>query len=490
MDKQKCYFAVDLGATSGRTMVGGFKEDGSFFLDEVNRFPNHLIRLQGHIYWDLPELYRNIVEGLSLAARMEDKEIVSIGIDTWGCDFAFFGKDGSLVRLPYAYRDAHTRGASKNYFQRVPEEKVYSITGIQVMDFNSLFQLETLRRNFDSALEMGESIQFVPCALAYMLTGKKSCEYSIATTAQIVDAKRRQLSDELLATLCLRKDSFGRFVYPGEKIGTLTPEVQELTGLGPVDVLAVASHDTASAVAAIPSRDPGYAYLSSGTWSLMGIETNEPILNEKARTLNFTNEGGVLSTIRFLKNITGMWLLEQARLAWPELSYADLNRLALEAEPLRSLVDPDDESLASPKDMCKAICDLCASTDQPVPETPGQFVRCILESLALKYSQVLEDLRGFSPITLRVLHIIGGGARNDILNQWTADACGIRVIAGPYEATGMGNVMIQAMADEGSKDLFAMRERLAPSVSLKTYEPQNMAPWAEALRRLARMKKA
>ena len=335
----KCFFAVDLGATSGRTIIGSFTQEG-LVTEEMNRFPNHIIETGGHFYWDIYELYRNILEGLKRAAAREDIEITSIGIDTWGVDFVCVGKDGSLLRQPYSYRDPHTEGAPGKYFERVPRSRVYELTGIQVMNFNSIFQLDTMLRHKDSALEAADKLLFIPDALSYMLTGEMVCEYTIASTAQLVNAKTRRLEPELLKSLMLDEDNFGRFVYPGETVGTLTEEVQRITGLGAVPVIAVAGHDTASAVAAVPAQNKNFAYLSSGTWSLMGVETDAPVINADTEALNFTNEGGVNGTIRLLKNICGMWLLERCRAGWGETSYPELIAEANASEPFRNLIAP------------------------------------------------------------------------------------------------------------------------------------------------------
>lgn len=301
---KQCFFAVDLGATSGRTILGTFTPEG-LEMEDVNRFPNHLIETGGHFYWDIYELYRHIIEGLKIVAQKKDVEITSIGIDTWGVDFVCVGKDGGFLRQPYSYRDPHTAGAPEAFFKKVARKQVYEWTGIQVMNFNSLFQLDTLRRNNDSALAAADKLLFIPDALSYMLTGEMVTEYTIASTAQLVNANTRKPEDALLRELGLTESNFGRFVYPGEKIGTLTKEVQRMTGLGDIPVIAVAGHDTASAVASVPAMNPDFAYLSSGTWSLMGVETKGPVITEETESLNFTNEGGVDGTIRLLKIFVG-----------------------------------------------------------------------------------------------------------------------------------------------------------------------------------------
>ena len=378
----KCFFAVDLGATSGRTILGYFTPQG-LITEEINRFPNHLIETGGHFYWDIYELYRNIVEGLKIAGNKKDTEIISIGIDTWGVDFVCIGKDGGILRQPYAYRDPQTEGAPEKYFKRVPRNEVYELTGIQVMNFNSLFQLDTLRRNNDSALAHADKILFMPDALSYMLTGEMVTEYTIASTAQLVNAHTRKLDSQILKSIGLNEKHFGRFVYPGEIIGNLTPELQQLTGLSAIPVVAVAGHDTASAVAAVPAANKNFAYLSSGTWSLMGVETQAPVINAETEALNFTNEGGVEGTIRLLKNICGMWLLERCRINWGDTSYPDLIAEAEASEPFRNLICPDDKVFDNPANMEETIKKYCKDHNQPAIETRGQLVRCIFESLTL-----------------------------------------------------------------------------------------------------------
>ena len=421
-----------------------------------------------------------IIEGLKIVAQKGDVEITSIGIDTWGVDFVCVGKDGGFLRQPYSYRDPHTAGAPDAFFEKVARKQVYEWTGIQVMNFNSLFQLDTLRRNGDSALAAADKLLFIPDALSYMLTGEKVTEYTIASTAQLVNAKTRKLENALLRELGLTENNFGRFVYSGEKIGTLTKEVQRMTGLGEIPVIAVAGHDTASAVASVPAMNPDFAYLSSGTWSLMGVETESPVITEETESLNFTNEGGVNGTIRLLKNICGMWLLERCRAAWGETSYPELISEANASEPFRSLINPDDALFANPADMEQAIKTYCSDSHQPVPQTRGQIVRCIFESLALRYRQVLDNLRTLSPHPIDTLHVIGGGSRNDLLNQWTADAVGIPVVAGPSEATAIGNIMIQALAAGTAKDIASMRQLINRSISLETFYPEDAEVWDTA----------
>ena len=387
METTRCFFAVDLGATSGRTIVGTLA-DGKVRLEELTRFPNNLIETGGHFYWDIYALYFEIIKGLKQAVR-RGLQVESIGIDTWGVDFVCVGDDGALLRNPLSYRDPHTFGAMEEYFETaVPKEDVYRLTGIQFMNFNSLFQLYVMRRDGNVALRHAEKILFVPDALGWMLTGEAVCEYTIASTSQLLNPVTKELDARLLGSLGLDRSLFGRMVMPGTRIGTLTEEVQKMTGLGPVPVIAVAGHDTASAVAAVPAKDEHFAYLSSGTWSLMGIETKEPIINKVSYERNFTNEGGVEGTTRFLKNICGMWLLERCRKEWGDDAPADYGVLlseAMKVPAFQSLINPDDPVFANPADMQGAIKEYCRATGQHVPEGYAEICRCIFESLALRH---------------------------------------------------------------------------------------------------------
>ena len=483
MEDKTYFFAVDLGATSGRTIVGSIA-DGRCNLEELTRFPNNLIVQGGHYYWDIQGLYFEIIRGLKEAAR-RSLRISSIGIDTWGVDFVMIGDDGAILRNPRAYRDPVTFSAMDDYLRHViSRREVYDITGIQLMNFNSLFQLYAMRREQNSALTCAKKILFVPDALSWMLTGNEVCEYTIASTSQMLDPRTGQLDERLLQSVGLSRSKFGRMVMPGTVIGVLTDEVQQLTGLGPVPVVAVAGHDTGSAVAAVPAKDEQFAYLSSGTWSLMGIETRQAIINDLSYERNFTNEGGAEGTTRFLKNICGMWLYERCRLEWPEevrrLSHPELQGQAMSVEPFRSLIEPDNQLFAAPTSMIGAIQQYCRETGQPVPETPGELCRCIFDSLALRYRQVFQWLQEFAPFRLDVLHIIGGGSLNKYLNQFTANATGVTVLAGPLEGTALGNIMLQAKGAGLVSDIWQMRRIIANSVNLVRYEPQDKAQWDAA----------
>ena len=483
MDQRTYFFAVDLGATSGRTIIGSI-DVGQLHLEEVTRFPNHLIEQGGHFYWDIYALYFEMIRGLKEVAQRGLK-ITSIGIDTWGVDFVMIGDDGSILRNPRAYRDPITFEAMDDYLKHVISRKeVYDITGIQFMNFNSIFQLYAMKQEGNSALKHAQKILFVPDALSWMLTGNEVCEYTIASTSQLLDPRTKQLDERLLASLGLTRSMFGKMVNPGTPIGILTDEVQKMTGLGPVPVIAVAGHDTGSAVAAVPAKDEKFAYLSSGTWSLMGIETKDAIISDLSYERNFTNEGGIEGTTRFLKNICGMWIYERCRKEWPEevrkLSHPELQGSAMQVEAFRSIINPDDAQFANPDSMINAIQQYCRKTNQPMPETPAEICRCIFDSLALRYKQVFQWMQEFAPFKLEVLHIIGGGSLNKYLNQFTANATGATVLAGPQECTAIGNIMMQAKAAHLVKDIWEMRQIIANSVDLVKYEPTDKAVWDQA----------
>ena len=445
----------------------------------MTRFPNNLIEQGGHFYWDIYALYFEIIRGLKEVAQRGLK-ITSIGIDTWGVDFVFIGEDGAILRNPRAYRDPITFDAMDDYLKHVISKKeVYDVTGIQLMNFNSIFQLYAMKREQNSALAAAQKILFVPDALSWMLTGNEVCEYTIASTSELLDPRTKQLDERLLQSLGLSRSKFGKMVNPGTMIGTLTDEVQKMTGLGPVPVYAVAGHDTGSAVAAVPAKDEKFAYLSSGTWSLMGIETKDAIINEVSYERNFTNEGGIEGTTRFLKNICGMWLYERCRKEWPaevqKMSHPELQGSAMNVEAFRSIINPDDALFANPSSMIGAIQQYCRETDQPVPETPAEICRCIFDSLALRYKQVFGYLEEMASFPIEVL--------NKYLNQFTANATGVTVLAGPQEGTALGNIMVQAKAVGEVKDIWDMRRIIANSLELVQFEPEDKAVWDAAYKK-------
>lgn len=472
------YLSIDLGATSGRTMIASY--DGQRIdMRELTRFETAQIRRDGHIFWDLTHLYDEIVMALQ-QVKAKGIELTSIGIDTWGCDVAFFAKDGQPIGQPYCYRDPHTDGAMERYFADcMSKQELYERTGIQFMPFNTLFQLYTIlgargKEQKSSPLWGGlvGSILFMPDALIYMLTGEAVCERTVASTSQMFNPRTGDLDMEILKTIGLRREHFGRLVSPGNRVGKLSLHIQEQTGLGPVPVVAVGSHDTASAVAAVPAEDENFAYLSCGTWSLLGIESPTPIINDESLRHNFTNEGGLDGTTRFLKNITGLWLLEQCKKEWTAgqvpADVNELNALCL-ASTCQSLINPDDPRFAHPDSMTAAIRDYLTETGQPLPKSPADYVRIIFRSLATRYAEVVDVLRSIAPVDISRLHVIGGGSRNEYLMQFTADALGMPVIAGPQEGTALGNALVQIRAAGLVGSLQEMRAIVGRSVKLKTY---------------------
>jgi rhamnulokinase len=471
----KHYFlAFDLGATSGRAILGTF--DGTNFeMKELSRFPNTMIELHGKYYWNVFALYESLKEGLTICAG-QGIHLTSIGIDTWGVDFGYIGKDGSLLGLPRAYRDPYTEGAPEEFFRLVSREEVYRRTGIQIMNFNSLYQLFRAKKTGFAPLQAADKILFMPDLLSYLLTGQQVCEYTEASTSQLLNPMTRRFETSLLEAATLPASLLHPLTDPGTVIGTLTDALADETGIGKVPVVTVAGHDTASAVLSVPAENPNFAYLSSGTWSLMGVETEAPILTTDSFENNFTNEGGVEGTTRFLKNITGMWLLEQCRKEWGKAgrsyTYPEIVTLAEQVGTCRSIVNPDDPRLANPGSMSKAIAAICEETGQPVPASDAEYIRCIFESLANRYKEILDQLRSMIPFPVEKLHVIGGGSQNGLLNQFTADAIRMPVVAGPSEATAIGNCLMQAKAAGLVANRWEIRQIVARSFPVQRYDPK------------------
>ena len=469
----RSFLAFDCGATSGRAVLATFA-DGTFDMKEVYRFPSGIIELNGKYYWDVLAIYDHFRKCLAQLGQ-EGVRIDSIGIDTWGVDFGFVADDGSLVGNPRAYRDPYTDGIPEEVFRTVPREELYAATGIQIMNFNSIFQLYAQTKEGFAPLRCADKVLFMPDLLSYMLTGNKVCEYTIASTSGMMDQTSRQFDKALLEKLGIRTDVLLPITQPGTVIGTLRKEIAEACGVPEVPVVAVAGHDTAAAIAAVPAADEKFAYLSSGTWSLMGIETPAPIVNAESTRLNFTNEGGIDGTTRFLKNITGMWILEQSRKVWAAAgrtyNYGELEKMARSEAGFPSVINPDDARFAAPANMVEAIDSYLRETGQRVPENDAQYVSCIYHSLARRYKEVVDMLQTFAPFPIEKLHVIGGGSANDTMSQWTADALGIPVVAGPTEATAIGNLMIQARAAGLVKDRWEMRRMIADAFAVKTFSP-------------------
>lgn len=472
------FLAIDLGASSGRAMLGRIQHN-RLVLEEIHRFANPMIEVNNRVYWDLFYLYNQILISLR-ETKQRGHQIVSIGIDTWGVDFVCFGADGEPLRSPYCYRDSRTQGAPERFFTKIPQEKVYEKTGIQIMNFNSLFQLNTMLEDNTPIYPLIDKILFMPDALSYLLSGTMVTEYTIASTSQMIDPRRKDFDIELLQAASLSKDQFAPIVFSGTVIGTISPQVQRLTDQGNISVVAVAGHDTASAVLAVPADNEHFAYLSSGTWSLMGIESDEPVINEETYRLNFTNEGGADGSIRLLKNICGMWLIEQCKKEWDlkkPVTYEEIVKAAENAIPFQCFINPDAPCFASPVSMIEAIRKYCRQTGQFVPDTIGEIARCIYESLALRYKQILLHLQELASFPIEKLHIIGGGSKNNMLNTFTANAIGHPVLAGPSEATAIGNLLMQAKAAGVITEKDTMRQLVRNSVELDIFTPSNTEAW-------------
>ena len=474
MDRHYRFLAFDCGATSGRAILGTFADDG-FRMEEVYRFPNQTLEIGGKYYWNIYSIYEHFLKCLTELGQRHIP-LDSIGIDTWGVDFGCIGHDGTLLGLPRAYRDPYTDGIPEKFFQKVPRERLYALTGIQTMNFNSVFQMFAQAEEGSVAYRHAKKILFIPDLLSYLLTRGKVCEYTIASTSGLMNPKTQRFEPSLMATVGLNDDQIPDRVQPGEAVGKLRFNIAKETGLGEVPVVAVAGHDTASAIVAVPAADEHFAYLSSGTWSLMGIEVPEPIINEQSARLNFTNEGGIEGTTRFLKNITGMWLVEQCRKKWitqgKDYSYAEMTAMAQSAEAYQGRVNPDDPRLANPNDMETEIKNALADKGYAAPANDAEMLSCIYHSLAERYKEVLNMLQEVAPFKIEKLHVIGGGSANDLLNQWTADAIGLPVVAGPTEATAIGNLMVQAKAAGLVKDRWAMRRMIADTFDVKSFNPQ------------------
>jgi rhamnulokinase len=472
--KRYNFLAFDVGATSGRAVLASLCGD-DFTMKEIYRFPNAIYGLQGKYYWNVYNIFDHFKKALSVCGK-EHIQLDSIGIDTWGVDFGLLAEDGTLLGLPRAYRDPYTTGIPEKVFRSVSRDEVYSRTGIQVMNFNSLYQLYAQKEEGFAPYKYAKDLLFMPDLLSYLCTGKKVCEYTIASTSQILNPKTRQLDEELMRQLGIHSNLFPQMVQPGTRVGELSTDIAEETGVGQVPVIAVAGHDTASAIVAVPATDPHFAYLSSGTWSLMGIESEEPIISEASSKYNYTNEGGVEGTTRFLKNITGMWLLEQCRKRWSkeghDYSYSQIEAMATAEKDFPSIVNPDDPRFASPCDMAESIAGYCKESGQKVPESDAQFISCIYHSLAHRYKEVLTVLQQFAPFEIKTLHVIGGGSLNKFMSQLTADTIGLPVVTGPAEATAIGNALIQAKALGLLKDRWQIREVIAKAFSVETYYPK------------------
>jgi rhamnulokinase len=480
--------AFDLGAESGRAMLARLAGP-CLTLEEVHRFPNGPVRVFDSLHWDALRLFDEMKKGLAVAGRRAGGEIASIGVDAWGVDYALLGPDGALLENPYHYRDPRTNGMMEKLFAVVPREEVFEQTGIQFMQLNTLYQLYAARLTRPHLLEQARTLLLMPDLFHYWFSGRATGEYTIATTTQFYDPRQGGWAKAMLERLRLPAGILPGIVPPGTRLGPLLAPIAAEAGVGAVEVVAPASHDTGSAVAAVPAEGEDWAFLSSGTWSLLGVEVPAPIINQATLEANFTNEGGAWGKIRLLKNISGMWLLEECRREWARegnsLRYAELCEAALEAKPFAAILDPDDPPFLSPGGMPAKIAEFCRCTSQPAPEGCGAMTRAIFESLALTYRAVIESLEKILGRRLRVLHIVGGGSRNAVLCQFTADATGLPVIAGPEEAAAVGNVLLQAMALGYLATPAEARELVRRSFEPRTFLPGPRAAWDEAAARRA-----
>lgn len=479
----KCYLAVDLGASSGRVLAGLY-DNGKLELVEMHRFWNGAVEHDDGLHWDIDQLFTEIKTGLKNGFEAYGDAVTAIGVDTWGVDYGLLDADGKLINAPFQYRDSRNDGMMDFAFSKMPKEEIYKRTGLQFMPFNTAFQLcaELKRPEFKQA----EQMLFTPDLISYWLTGQAATEYSIASTSQLLDAKKRDWDFELISALGLPEKIFGKIVQPGTVIGRLTDEMAQELG-GNAEVIAIGGHDTASAVASAPLKSKDCAYLSSGTWSLMGLEEPEPIITEESAAFNITNEGGVCGTIRFLKNICGMWLLQECKRNWEEageeLNWRLIDEKVLQSDPFIAFINPDAPEFAQPCDMPKQIQEFCQRTGQRVPEGIGEICRVIFESLAMRYREVFQTMEKLHGKPLEQLHIVGGGCQNILLNRLAADAINRPVIAGPIEATGIGNMLMQMIAKGDIAALPEGREMVLESFGTELYEPQETASWDAAFER-------
>lgn len=490
---EQCYLGIDLGAESGRVIAGRF--DGRRIqLDPVHRFANGPVQVADTIRWNVLGLWSEIQNGLAKAASQYGETIASVGVDTWGVDYALFDKAGEMLGQPWHYRDARTLGMLESAFSVVSRDEIFAHTGLQFLEFNTLFQLLAMRRKNESLLKSADRLLLMPDLFHWLLSGSRVVEFTNATTTQCFHPVRGEWAFELLRKFDIPTVMFPEVVPPGTNLGTLRENIAAKTGLQRIDVIAPATHDTAAAVAAVPTEHTGsanWAYISSGTWSLMGVEVQQAILTQRALELNVTNEGGIDGTYRLLKNIAGMWLVQESRRSFERhgrsFDYAQLAKMAAEAAPFRSLINPDDRRFLTPEDMPQAIRERCRELGEPIPENEGALVRCALDSLALKYRMVLGWLEELTGTPVEVIHVVGGGSQNELLNQLTANACGRPVVAGPVEATALGNVLVQARSRGELSTLSDIRAVVRASSELKQYTPVDRALADEAFSRFVKM---
>lgn len=485
MNSEGAFLAFDMGAESGRALIGRF-ESGTLTVEEIHRFPNEPVSYNGELHWDAPRLWLEMRKGLARAAALEGMNLKSLGVDAWGVDYALLGESGVLLENPYHYRDRRTEGMMERVFARVPKDEIYLRTGTAFMPIYTLYQLYAASLKTPKLLGAVESLVTIPGLFNYWLTGRSVCEFTSATTTQFYDPRRRDWATELLDKLGLPSRILTPVIQPGTVIGPLLGSVANSAGMPDIPVVAPACHDTASAVSAIASTGES-VFISSGTWSLLGTEISEAIINREAQHLDMTNEGGVCGTFQLLKLMTGLWLLQRCRRDWQvegeELTYEQLTDLARSSPPFRGLVNPDHPCFMHPESMPEAIAQFCVATEQPVPPNRAAFARAVLDSLAFKYRLVLESLEGLTGKRYEEIHIVGGGAKNQVLNQFVAEATGRRVFAGPVEATALGNIGMQMLATETVTSLAEVRQVIARSFPTRMYEPIEPEKWEKVYKR-------
>ena len=493
---EQVYLAIDLGAESGRVMAGMF--DGQQIrLEELHRFSNGPVNVADTMRWDLIRLWSQIQVGLQKAAARFGQNIVSVGVDTWGVDYVLLSKTGEMLGQPYHYRDVRTRGIMNQVFQRVPRPEVFASTGLQFMELNTLYQMVAMNNTNPELMAMADKMLMIPDFFHWLLSGSRVVEFTNATTSQMFHPTQRNWSIDMLRKLGLPTQMLPEVVNPGTKLGRLREDVARRAGLPRLDVVAPATHDTGAAIAAVPTERTGsanWAYISSGTWSLMGLELPHAVLSQRALELNVTNEGGIDGTYRLLKNIMGLWLVQECRKSFERsgsaYDYGLLAQVARDAKPFRAFVDPDAPDFLAPQDMPEAIREWCRRTNQEIPDTDGGLIRCALESLALKYRMVLGWLEELSGERVDIIHIVGGGTQNELLNQFAANATGRPVVTGPVEATALGNVLVQARTSGSVNSLREIRDIVRASSTMQRYEPQNTAQWVEAYSRFIELIKS
>ena len=489
MTELRQYVAVDLGAESGRVMLGSVSAD-KLSLDEIYRFSNGPVEEDGSLRWDFNRLFSEIKTGIGKAAEQAEVEIAGIGVDTWGVDFGLIDADGELIEKPYHYRDSRTNGIMEKAFALMDKRKIYESTGLQFLQFNSIYQLLAMRLGNPDVLTKAEKLIFMADLFSYHLCGRVYGEYSLASTSQLMDMRTGKWSKELFDKLSLPIEIMPDIVRPGTIVGKLTRSLADELGCNQIPIIAVGSHDTASAIAAVPAGNNNWAYLSSGTWSLCGVEVPEAIINDKTFKYEFTNEGGVENTIRLLKNIMGLWLVQECKRQWQkegtDLSYVELAEMAQNAEPFAAHIDPDCGEFLSPGNMPERINNYLVQTGQKTINDKGQMVRAILEGLAFKYRWVVERIEEVTGMELDCLHIVGGGIQNELLCRFTANAIGKKVITGPIEATASGNILMQAKATGQIKSLAQARKIVRNSFELKEYQPQDVLLWREQYEKIKR----